>query len=80
MLQEKFDSWEDLGRNYIIGRQFSSYEETIKEGPLFEDAYQRLIDMKSSPWNNYPWDMDLTETESISEPNEAERIVLVHSQ
>lgn len=70
MLQEKFDSWEDLGRNYLIGRQFWSYKMTKKNGYLYEDAYQRLFDMPSSPWNKYPWDMDLTDAETVSEPNE----------
>jgi hypothetical protein len=63
LLQEKFDSWEDLGRNYLIGRQFWSYEETQKAGWEFDDAVQRLLDMQSSPWNRYPWDMRLTEDE-----------------
>ena len=59
MLQKTFDSWEDLGRNYIIGRQFWSYKETQRNGYIFEDAYQRLLDMPSSPWNKYPWNMNL---------------------
>jgi hypothetical protein len=62
MLQNTFDSWEDLGRNYIIGREFWSREQTEKNGYMYEDAYQRLIDMPSSPWNKYPWDMDLHAT------------------
>ncbi len=61
LLQERFDSWEDLGRNYLIGRQFWSYEETQKVGWEFDDAVQRLLDMQSSPWNRYPWDMSLKE-------------------
>jgi len=71
VLQKKFDSWEDLGRNYLIGRQFWSYKETIEAGYEYDDAHQRLLDMPSSPWNKYPWDMDLTDTETISEPNKA---------
>lgn len=59
MLQKQFDSWDDLGRNYIIGRQFWFYEEMQEEGYKFEDAYQRLLDMPSSPWNTYPWNMNL---------------------
>lgn len=70
MLQNKFDSWKDLGQNYIIGRQFWSYKQTETKGYLYEDAYQRLLDMPSSPWNEYPWDMDLTDKETVSEPNE----------
>lgn len=56
-LQEEFDSWEDLSRNYLIGREFwgGGADSTYK----FEDAYQRLIDMPSSPWNRYDWYMDL---------------------
>jgi hypothetical protein len=61
ILQDEFDSWEDLGRNYLIGRQFWSYSETKEQGHVFEDAYQRLVDMRSSPWNRYAWDMDLAE-------------------
>jgi len=69
MLQKKFDSWEYLGRNYLIGRQFWSYKHTKESGYLFDDAYFRLLDMPSSPWNKYPWDMDLTYTKVVQEPN-----------
>ncbi|MHC5073251.1 MAG: DUF1266 domain-containing protein [Planctomycetota bacterium] len=58
-LQKTFNSWEELGRNYLIGRQFWSYKYTKEKGHEFEDVVQRLLDMKSSPWNLYPWDMDL---------------------
>ncbi len=61
LLQEKFDSWEDLGRNYLIGRQFWSFEQTQEDGWRCEDAFQRLLDMRSSPWNRYPWEMRLQE-------------------
>jgi len=61
ILQKMFDSWEDLGRNYIIGRQFWSYKQMQEDGYEYEDAFQRLMDMKSSPWNRYEWDMDLSE-------------------
>lgn len=60
-LQKRFNSWEDLGCNYLIGRQFWSYKETVKEGYLYEDAFQRLMDTPSSPWNKYPWNMNLSE-------------------
>jgi hypothetical protein len=61
VLQKRFDSWEDLGRNYLIGRQFWSYKQTEETGYKCEDAYHRLLDMRSSPWNKYTWDMDLTD-------------------
>jgi hypothetical protein len=69
MLQKTFDSWEDLGRNYLIGRQFWSYEYTKKEGYLFEESVQRLLDMPLSPWNKYPWNMDLGGVQTISDAN-----------
>ncbi|MHC4157500.1 MAG: DUF1266 domain-containing protein [Planctomycetota bacterium] len=69
ILQEKFDSWEDLGRNFLIGRQFWSYKHTKESGYLFEDAYLRLLDIPSSPWNKYSWNMDLTYTKTAQEPN-----------
>jgi len=65
-LQKRFDSWEQMGTNYLIGRQYWSYKQTQKSGRELEDAYQRLLDMKSSPWNRYSWDMDLGD----DEPNE----------
>jgi hypothetical protein len=69
LLQNTFDSWQDLGQNYLIGRLFWSYEETKQGGYNYEDAYMRLLDMPSSPWNRLPWDMDLKE-EAAPEPNE----------
>jgi hypothetical protein len=70
MLQEAFDSWQDLGRNYLIGRQFWSYKYTQQNGYLYDDAYQRLIDMPSSPWNKYAWDLDLGQYKPVEERNE----------
>lgn len=59
LLQERFDSWEDLGQNYLIGRKFWSKEESEENGYQYEDAYLRLVDMPSSPWNKLVWDLDL---------------------
>ena len=58
-LQKTFDSWEDLGENYLIGRQFWSYRQTQISGDLFQRAFQRLMSEEDSPWNKYPWDMNL---------------------
>jgi hypothetical protein len=68
-LQRKFDSWRDLGRNYLIGRRFWSGQETERSGWECEDAFRRLLDMRSSPWNRYDWDMDLSETGNIDRSN-----------
>lgn len=58
-LQETFDSWAELGENYLIGRQFWSYTHTQDSGELFTAAFSRLKQQKDSPWNRYPWDMNL---------------------
>lgn len=66
VLQDKFDSWEDLGRNYLIGRRFWSHRETVANGWLYEDAVQRLLDMRDSPWNQYAWNQDLSEDGNLT--------------
>ena len=71
ILQRRFESWEDLGRNYLIGRQFWSYKRTAEEGYKYEDAYRRLSEMRGSPWNKYPWDMDLTNATRTNGASEA---------
>jgi hypothetical protein len=60
LLQKTFDSWKDFGENYLIGRQFWSYEQTKKEGQVFRDIYRKLLANSSSPWNRNPWDMELS--------------------
>ena len=62
-LQKTFDSWEELGNNYLIGRQFWSYEQTQASGGLFTAAFDRLMSDAESPWNKYPWNMDLDSAE-----------------
>lgn len=59
ILQKNFASWEEMGKNYLIGREYWSESHSKKNGYRWEDAFQRLIDMPSSPWNKYPWDMEL---------------------
>jgi hypothetical protein len=59
-LGERFDSWEELGENYLIGRRYWSLKQTEQNGHLFEEAMDRLREMPSSPWNRYPWDLDLS--------------------
>ena len=59
-LQRTFDSWKDLGENYLIGREFWSQEETERNGPLYREVYQHLLDDSASPWNRCAWNLDLT--------------------
>lgn len=61
-LQGKFDSWEDLGKNYMIGRQYWSAIQTTEQGDLFNEAFDTLHTSPSSPWKKISWDLDLTPT------------------
>jgi hypothetical protein len=62
-LQATFESWEDLGTNYLVGREFWSYEQTEANGGEFRAAYARLVESPSGPWQVNPWVMDLREAE-----------------
>lgn len=59
LLQSTFDSWRDLGENYIIGREFWSFERTEASGEFFHEAYERMMSDQTSPWNTIPWDLAL---------------------
>jgi len=58
-LQKTFDSWADLGENYLIGREFWSRDETAMHGWRYRAAYQRLLSNPESPWARFPWTLDL---------------------
>lgn len=60
-LRQNFNSWEEIGRNYLIGRFFWSLYHTRRTGYLFDEAMIRLMEMPTSPWNMYPWDMEFEE-------------------
>ena len=60
LLQKTFTSWEDLGRNYIIGREFWSVKQTRASGKEYRRCYEKLLKSSSSPWTKNPWKLDLT--------------------
>ncbi|MBE0432814.1 DUF1266 domain-containing protein [candidate division WOR-3 bacterium] len=59
LLQRTFDSWWDLGENYLIGREFWSFERTEASGEFFSRAFEKLLKDQISPWNTIPWRLDL---------------------
>lgn len=59
LLQQAFDSWEDLGRNYLIGRRFWSYRQFKRSGLLFTMADKKLRTDPMSPWKTIPWNLEL---------------------
>ena len=58
-LQAAFDSWSDLGDNYLVGRRFWSLERTEASGEFFRQAYEKLVNEPDSPWNTIPWNLSL---------------------
>jgi hypothetical protein len=60
LLQKAFSSWEDLGRNHIVGREFWSWEQTQDRGSLTLQSYKKLLTEPSSPWVILKWDLDLS--------------------
>ena len=59
-LQGTFDSWEDLGKNYVIGREFWSPPRTREEGKPARKSYAKLLTDPASPWARLPWKLDLS--------------------
>lgn len=58
-MQKTFDSWDDLAKNYMIGREFWDYHQAKSEENDLTWAFTRLSADPQSPWNVYSWDMDL---------------------
>lgn len=60
-LQKNYRSWKEMGEAFLFGREFWSYSEMQKNGQLYTDAQQRLLDDAQSPWNKYNWNLSLSE-------------------
>jgi hypothetical protein len=58
-LQQRFDSWEDLGKNYIIGRQYWSKHQTELQGKRINNIYIKLLSSTDSPWVKLNWKLNL---------------------
>jgi TPR repeat protein len=52
LLQNTFDSWEDLGKNYLVGREFWRPE---GEADAIRYCYLKLLAEPTSPWVKLPW-------------------------
>jgi hypothetical protein len=58
-LQVTFTSWEALQKDYLVGREFWSLEQTKKSGDRYRAIVDRLLQDPNSPWNVNPWTTDL---------------------
>ena len=59
IIQSTFSSWRELGENYLIGREFWSYEQTQKDGRIMRQVCDTLLRDARSPWNRVSWNVDL---------------------
>jgi hypothetical protein len=60
-IQATFSSWEELGQNYLIGREFWSYDQTQPERAALRQVYGALLTSPLSPWVSNPRGMNLGE-------------------
>lgn|GEM_PF-710426 len=63
ILQRTYTSWQDMGRNYLLGRQFWQPELYQSEASLFEGVVRKLCSDPSSPWVRIPWQTNLNQSE-----------------
>jgi len=61
-MQSVFDSWEDMGNNYLLGRRFWSKTAADKGNPILEKQFKKLLEDQNSVWHTVPWKLDLTAT------------------
>jgi hypothetical protein len=58
-VQTSFGSWDEMGENFLDGREIWSG----KRDPKFDSSYRLLGNAKdpNSPWNQSPWNCDLSQ-------------------
>ena len=59
VIQSRYKSWDDLMRNYLIGREYWSLNQTRLRGQKFRDAEQWLLKNPESPYKKIPWNLNL---------------------
>src|SRR5262245_32753853 len=57
LLQQTFSSWQEMGRNFIVGRGF--WTPPDPSTAQTEYAFSQLLTQPQSPWRRYPWNLDL---------------------
>lgn len=58
-IQKSFSSWQEMGEDYLIGREFWSYTESQRSGEKYRNIYQKLVSDASSPWHYSAWNLNL---------------------
>lgn len=58
-LQANYTSWQQLGQEYLVGRNFWSKTEYENGREKTDEAMVRLLHLPTSPWVKLPWDTKL---------------------
>ncbi len=78
-LQQAYTSWKDLGDSYVIGRQFWSHSETLRNGHYNNQAVYWLAQNEHSPWKILDWKLDLTASmEPLEKPTSGPKTELFY--
>ncbi|MEL6134248.1 MAG: DUF1266 domain-containing protein [Bacteroidota bacterium] len=59
VLQSRYDSWQEMGEQFVYAREFWSIVETRKEGKIYDKAVKELLRDPESPWNQLEWGLSL---------------------
>lgn len=62
MLRQHFSSWGEMADNYLLGREYWSYNITKANGAQYRQVVSKLLRDPSSPWCQCPWGTDLERT------------------
>lgn len=59
LIQKRYPSWNEFGKNYLYGRRYWSKKETENTGKDFELVYDCLTNFPNSIYKQCPWDTPL---------------------
>jgi hypothetical protein len=59
VLQSRYDSWEEMGRQFLLARRFWSALEMQRDEAAWERAYQQLRLQEDSLWKRVAWQQNL---------------------
>lgn len=70
LMQKMFTSWEDLGTNHVVGREFWSLKQTIANGARTQQCFEKLKTDAASPWKRLDWNLSLASPETKGTQNQ----------
>ena len=70
LLQKTFASWEDMGTNHVVGREFWSVKQTLESGTRTRQCFEKLKTDSMSPWRRLDWSMNLAAPETTKTQNQ----------